>query len=352
MGSRSILPTIVSWLTGGRRTPPPPPTAEPEEGRAAPLSLADVARSRQEAMQRAEEERAWQVAARAAADLCNVLLVMGEWSQVLATSERGEKWLARQEEPLIRLYLRTQWATAQHRLGGVAESRAAFQEAEQWQVERKTGYHWLIGLPGKAYCDLLLEQARETREWEMVLHRSQYSQKVVKNQFAVAMDLQVQGRALAALGQVDTARATFKHGVVTLRKANRRSFLPNLLLYQAAFLRRQGEEGVQPALEEALAIAVADGLRPAEADGRLLAGHLLLDEGRLAEAEAALLAAEALIDALGYGQRLAEANLLRARLLQKQGRLAEAEQWRAQGMQRVERLGQWGVVDRQSGVHG
>ncbi len=344
MGNRAILPTIISWLTGGGRTSPPP-AVELEEVRAAPLSLADVARSRQEAMQRAEEEQAWQAAARAAADLCNVLLRMGEWPQVLAIAERGESWLARQEDPLTRLYLHTQWATAQHRLGALPESRAAFQEAEQWQVERKTGYHWLIGLPGKAYCDLLLEQAREAKGWEMVLHRSQYSQKVVKNQFAVAMDLQVQGRALAALGQIDTARATFKHGVVTLRKANRRSFLPDLLLCQAAFLRRQGEEGGPHLLEEALAIAVSDGLRPAEADGRLLAGHLLLDEGRLAEAEAALLAAESLIDGLGYGQRLAEANLLRARLLQKQGRLADAEQWQAQGMQRVEALGQWGVID-------
>lgn len=318
MSGRSLWPTLLAWLTGRRGSSAP---VKPEAvSRSAPLSLAESVPVRREAMQRAEEGQEWRAAARAAADLCAVLLLIGDWRSVLATAEQGDVWLARQEDPLIRVYLRAQWATAQHRLGALAESLAAFQEAEQWQVARQTGYRWLIGLPGKAYCDLLLDQAGDVGAWERVLHRSQYSQKVVKNQFAVAQDLQVQGRALAALGQVETARATFRQAVVLLRRVNRRAFLPELLLHQAAFLHRQGEEGADSALEEALAIAVADGVLPAEADGRLLAGRFLLDAGCLEEAETALGVAETLIAGLAYGQRLAEVQEVRARLSQRRSR--------------------------------
>ncbi|MBF0463334.1 MAG: hypothetical protein HQL87_18385, partial [Magnetococcales bacterium] len=346
------LPAIVTRLTGRRPPPPvvaqpaaPPvvaqPAAEPPEpflARAVPLRWA--------AMQQAEQAQSWQAAARAAAEWCDLGLLTGDWRTVLTTAAQGETWLEREDNPLVRVYLHTRLATAHHRLGALPESLAIFQEAEQWQAERKTGYHWLIGLPGKAYCDLLLEQARTVSEWEWVLHRSQYSQKIVKNQFALALDLQTQGRALAALGQQEMARATFQQAVVTLRKSNKRLFLPELLLHQALFLRHQGEAlpTVRLLLAEALQMAMAEGLRPAEVDGRLLEGHVWLDEGKTEEAEQALRGAETVLAGLEYGQRLVEVQVLRARLLQQQGDPGAARDGWAVARQRVAAQGQWGVM--------
>ncbi len=342
MKNRLSFPDFLARLTGRRQ---PPPETKPPEQLPPSVPLATLAQERQEAMQRAEQEQEWKKAARSAIELCNVWLVMGHWSQVLATVEQSKTWLERQDDPLTRLYLHTRLATALHRLGALQESRIAFQEAERWQTDRQTDYHWLIGMPGKGYCDLLLDQARDASGWEMVLHRSHYSQKVVKNLFAIALDLQTQGRALAALGQPETARVTFEQAVIALRKANRRSFLPDLLLHQAGFLRQQGEpHAARPLLAEAFRIAEEEDLQPAIADGRLLEGHLLLDSGEVSKAETALLDAETRIAGLSYGQRLAETHILRARLLQQQGRQAEANHWKETARQRLEEHNQWGVL--------
>ena len=333
---------LLSRLTG--RGGQPPVAVQPPAVERPVLSLARALPLRQEAMQQAEAAQAWQTAARAAAELCDIGLLTGDWRRVLATAAQGESWLARQDDPLTRLYLHTRLAAAHHRLGALPESRAAFQEAERWQAARQTGYHWLIGLPGKAYCDLLLEQAQDASGWEGVLHRSHYSQKIAKNQFALALDLQTQGRALAALGQCETARATFQQAVVTLRKVNRKAFLPELLLHQAAFLRRQGEgQAVRLLLTEALALAVQEGVAPAVVDGRLLEGHVLLDEGQVEAAATVWLDVETRLAGLEYGQRLVEAWILRARLLHCQGEQAVAAQWWARALLRMAEQGQWGL---------
>ncbi|MEO5364598.1 MAG: hypothetical protein H7838_13385 [Magnetococcus sp. DMHC-8] len=341
------MPSWFSWSAiTARLTGRPGPLPVDERPAPAPLSLARSLPVRQQAMQQAEQAMEWKAAARIAAELCNAWLLLGEWQQVQTTAAQGEAWLARQDDPLTRIYLHTRLATAQHRLGAWQESRATFQEAEKWQAGRDTGYHWLIGLPGQAYCDLLLDQAREASEWEMVLHRSHYSQKVARNVFAVALDLQTQGRALAALGQQETARATFAQAVATLRKANRRAFLPEVLLHQANHLRSQGETPatLRPLLDEALTIATDEGLRPATVHGNLLAGHLLLDEGKETEAATALFTAETILDELGYEQCRVAADILRARLLWRQGQQAAAGQWRDRTRQMIEQHGQWSLL--------
>lgn len=342
MGGQFFFPNLFSWLPRLRKSAE---LVKQQPVEAPSVSLLEGVAWRRAAMQEAGEAREWQTAASAAAQLCDLLLITGHWREVLVAAEQGKEWLKRQDDPLTRLYLHAQLAMAQHRLGALRESRHLFQEAERWQVDRKTGYHWLIGLPGKGYCDLLMEQAQEKSVWELVLHRSHYSQKISKNLSTIALDLQTQGRALAALGQQETARATFNQAVITLRKANKRAPMPELLLHQAAFLWRQGadEVALHPMLAEALRCAVAEGLKPAEADGRLLEGHVLLDAGQLEAAESTLIALERLVAELEYGQRIAEVYMLRARLLQQQGNQAEADQWHARGKERIKAQEQWGV---------
>ncbi|MBF0584650.1 MAG: hypothetical protein HQL80_10530 [Magnetococcales bacterium] len=345
MRSGNFFPkTLTSWLPGKRKHPPPTEQPEPTLA-AAPLLLAESTARRREAMQQASEAQEWQAAASQAAELCDLLLVLGRWRELLATTAQGKAWLEQRDDPLIRLYLHAQEAMAQHRLGALQQSRLLFQEAEKWQTDRQTGYHWLIGLPGKGYCDLMMDQAKVASVWEMVLHRSHYSQKISRNLFAIGLDLQTQGRALAALGQQETAAASFKQAVTTLRKANRRAFLPELLRHQAELVRRQeGTQAAWPILTEALAIAVAEGLKPAEAEARLLEAHLLLDEKRLEAAAAVLTSLETLLAELEYGQQTVAVHLLRARLLRQQGRQQEADHWQAQAVQRMETQQQWGVM--------
>ncbi len=342
MGGKWDFAALWSRMTGNKL-----PVAETVEAELEPESVrgvADMVASRQAAIARAEQEEDWKSAARSAAELCNVGLLMGEWQAIVSLVQRAEAWLRRQEDPLTRLYLHSRLAVARHRFGQLAESQRLFQEAEQWQGERQTRYQWLIGLPGSSYCELLLDLAREAGDWERVLHRSQYSQKVVKNIFAVAMDWLAQGRALAGLGREEEARVALQQAVAMMRKANRRLFLPEFLLQQGHFLRRCGEAERAHALwQEAWQIADSAGLPPLRVDCQLLAGHLAVDAGETTTAETAMTAAGEGIATLGYGQRQAEWMILRARLRHHQGRTEEATTYWQASRALVEAKQQWGV---------
>ncbi|WP_130472427.1 hypothetical protein [Candidatus Magnetaquicoccus inordinatus] len=309
------------------------------------VGVADLVCARQERIGQAEEEQDWQGAARTAVELSNVWLLMGEWQAVAALVARAQEWLHHFEDPLTRIYLHSCLAVARHRAGELQESRRLFQEAESWQAERQTAYHWLIGLPGSSYCALLLEQAREEGDWERVLHRSQYSQKIVKNQFAVAMDYLAQGRALAGLARHEAARVAMQQAVTLLRRSERRLYLPEFLLQQGHFLRQLGEgERAQSLWQEAWQIANDEALPPYQVECHLLAGHLAVDAKECDEAERALLAAEQGVQTLHYGQKLAEVHLLRLRLCRCQGRVQEAAEERPILLEHIAAREQWGLM--------
>ncbi|MBF0096333.1 MAG: hypothetical protein HQM04_12825 [Magnetococcales bacterium] len=340
MGGKSIFSALFSKMVG--KAPVVAERASPQGERA---GVATLVQSRQTALQAAQAEEDWKGAARAAVELSNIWLLTGDWQPLVALVAQADDWLRRHEDPLTRIYLHSRLAVVRHRQGDLAESHRLFQEAERWQSERQTAYAWLIGLPGSSYCDLLLEQARGQGDWERVLHRSQYSQKVVKNQFALAMDCLMQGRALAGLQQSEAARVALQQGVVLMRRANRRLYLPELLLQQGHFLRRVGEvEMARAVWEEAWQMAQEESLRPCLVDCQLLAGHLALDEGEAGAAEAALQAAEAEISALQYGQRQGEAALLRARVWQRQGREQAAAKQSQVAREEMNARQQWGVL--------
>jgi hypothetical protein len=342
MGGKSLFSSLLSKIIG--KTPPDADQAVTREERVT-ADVANLVRSRQEAIQAAVAAEDWKGAARGAVELSNLWLLTGDWQPLVALVEQAGAWLHRHEDPLTRLYLHSRLAVVRHRQGDLPESQRLFQEAERWQSERQTAYQWLIGLPGSSYCDLLLEQARGQGDWERVLHRSQYSQKVVKNQFALAMDYAMQGRALLGLQRPEAARVTLQQGVVMMRRANRRLYLPELLLQQGQLLRRLGEvEMARSVWEEAWQLAEEENLRPCLVDCQLLAGHLALDEGGDSAAEAALQAAEAGIAALHYGQRQGEAVLLKARLWQRQGRTAEAAEQRRVAREAMSARQQWGLL--------
>lgn len=79
-----------------------------------------------------------------------------------------------------------------------------------------------------------------------------------------------------------------------LRIIRKIKFTPEILLHRAAFLRQQEDikTARQDLEEEALEISVRCGMFRYEADGRLLEGHIFIDENNPIEAEASLKRAE------------------------------------------------------------
>ena len=310
--------------------------------------MAEALGPQQEGLRMAEQMEDWKNASVFATSLCSLLFATGEFRQALKTAKKGRVWAKKSGDPFKPMILQTYLATAYHRLGELTKSQTAFQEAEKMQAIQQPEYPQLYGLPGKNYCDLLLEQARNQAEWEDVHRRAKESfqwHASSNNLLTIAMDHLTQGRALAAMGQNQEADKQSNQAVDTIRKSGMILFTPEILIHRATFLRQQKDmNSSRQDLEEALEIAVRCGMFPYEADGRLLEGHVFLDENNLEQAKKSLERAEELIEKMEYGQRIAEAHILRCRLLYKQGKTSEANQWQKLAKERIEEKGQWGLL--------
>ena len=133
----------------------------------------------------------------------------------------------------------------------------------------------------------------------------------------MALSLLTKGRVLAAMGDNDAAYAALNAAVTTLNDVENEPIMAEILLQRATLLRCQREpDAARQDLAEGLEIAQRCGLALLEVDGKLLEGHVLLDENRHDEAEEILVHAEHLIAQMEYGQSHKAAMTLRERWLQ------------------------------------
>ena len=275
------------------------------------------ARKPQEEGLRMEAKRgSWQGAPRAAATLCELQMATGRLHEAKTTAEHGKQWAERGAIPTLQCQLEAQRAMALHRLGAWSESHAAFQAAEAIQAEQTPDHPHLQGLESKEYVDLLLEQ--QLAPLKEILHRAEQAlQQATHTQKKrpMALSLLSRGRVLTATKQHEPAQASLDEAVAILEEMENAPFLAEALLQRATFMRRQREwEAAQRDLEAGLELVGRCGLVLLEVDGKLLAGHMLLDKDQREEAEKTLAHVEARITDLSYGQRRTAALNLRARL--------------------------------------
>ena len=272
---------------------------------------------------------AWQGVPRAAAALCDLQLANGRLQHALTTAEYGERWAERSGLLSLQMLLKTKRAIVLHRLGAYASSQVVFQEVEAMQVEQTPDQPWLQGQAGKEYAVLLLEQ--RLASLEEILQRAEafwqparsVQQTPSVQQAAVqggdrafrALGLLTQGRVLAAMDDNERAYERLNAAATALGQGENEPIMAEVLLQRALFMRRQREpEAARHDLEEGLEMAQRCGLALLEVDGKLLEGHMLLDENKREEAEDALVYAETLITQMAYGQQRVAATALRDRL--------------------------------------
>ena len=287
----------------------------------------------------------WEAASINATSLCDLLIVTGQLAEAHKTATQGKQWAEKSGDLFRKMVLQTYVATTLHRLGKNKESLMAFEEAERLQVERKTGYPRLLGPQGKNYCDLLLEQAQKTEDFEDVFKRAEDSLKALadlNHLLSIALDHLTQGRALSKLGQTKRAEDLLNKAVAGIQKAGKMEFTPEFLLHRASFFRDQANlfhqqenskrqqtyhDNARQDLEEGLEISVRCSMILYEADLKLLEVDLLLDEAdwldnteltgkklKIKEAEQSLLRAESLIQKMNYGKIRTQAKTVRKRL--------------------------------------
>jgi tetratricopeptide (TPR) repeat protein len=279
--------------------------------------LAEAAQPMQAGLEALLAQENWGQAARAAGNLSQLHLSLGELAQALAYAEQSVDLADRSGDGFQRLSKRTTLADALHQAGRIEEAETLFREAEAMQEERQPQFPLLYSGWGYWYCDLLLGRGQAGE----VLRRAEEALEIVlqgsRNLIDIALNHLALGRAyLMQAVQEGTSpstgpRASFSQAahhldraVDGLREAGWQDYLPRGLLTLAALHRARGHYGkAQRDLEEALTIVTRGGMRLHEADCHLEAARLHLACGQQQDAREHLEAAKAMIEDTGYHRR-------------------------------------------------
>jgi tetratricopeptide (TPR) repeat protein len=274
--------------------------------------MTEAVGSRRMVMQIHEKREDLQNAAVGALNLVDLLLPTGGVSEAEERAEQAIEWIGKTEDKFRQMVSHSKLANTLHRLGKMVDSQEAFQETERLQNERQPEYPRLYSQQGAQYCAFKLEMAQGKADYVEVLERGNEIIDLYKNTgynrlLCHALNHLTIARAQAALEKNTVAQIAFVAAVDGIRKAGKIEFLPDFLNHRASFLRQQGEqEKGRHDLDEALETAIRCGMDLYEADGQLLKCHYLLDEGKIDEAEIALLRGEELVEKMGYGQKIVE----------------------------------------------
>ncbi len=131
------------------------------------------------------QQEQWQYAAKAASNLSELRLTIGDLAQAVAVGRQSVELADKSGDDFWRMICRTTLADALHQDGELAEAQALFAEAEKIQQEWQPGYDRLYSLRGFQYCDLLLAGCA----WSEVRGRTEYALKIVLNGSKNLLDL-------------------------------------------------------------------------------------------------------------------------------------------------------------------
>ncbi|HEX5721108.1 MAG TPA: hypothetical protein VF179_33455 [Thermoanaerobaculia bacterium] len=314
--------------------------------------LAEAVQPTEAGLKLYEAQEHWEYAARAASNLSELTLTLGQVERAVAFGKQSADLADRSGDDFMRVVSRTKLAEALHHSGHWEESAEAFREAEALQVKRQPQYPRLYSLQGYRYCNLLLsrgepqdgavadsladdpEASRRAREactevWE----RTEQAIKVsARNQWLLILGLDhlSLGRAhlglaltaplLLGLGEEaegDFAKAAdhLDHAVEGLRRAGTEDYLPRGLLARAALRRLRGElPAAEADLSEALEIAERGSMRLHECDAHLEWARLCRQRGDREVAKQHTAKARRLVEETGYGRRRREVEWLERQL--------------------------------------
>ena len=252
-------------------------------------------------------------AARAACNLSELSLTLGDLDQSLEYVEQSVDLADRSGDDLILIFSRTNLANALHQAARLPEAEAAFQEAEEMQKEWQPNVPLLYSVQGFQYCDLLLGQGK----YQEVQSRAAQTIEIAKtlsgslSLWDIANDYLSLGRAhlLQALQEeTDDFTQASEHlnqAVDGLRQAGLQDYIPRGLLARSELYRVQGEfEKAQRDLDEAMTIAERGEMGLHQADCHLEYARLYLAMGEKEEdARKNLDTAKEMIEEMGYHRR-------------------------------------------------
>ena len=282
--------------------------------------LAEAAEPMQTGLTGLIAQEDWKNAARAAGNLREVYLALGDLPQAIDYARRSVELADRSGDAFQRTSNRTTLADAMNQAGRLAEADSLFRQAEEMQKERQPQFPILYSLQGFRYCDLLLAQGKQQevrdRAGQTLERASQHL-----GLHSIALDHLSLGRACLleaqreGRGDFSRAEEHLEHAVEGLREARRQDSLPRGLVARAELHRiRCDFEAARRDLEEATSIAERANMGLHQADACLGHARLYAATSERAAARESLDAAREMIERMGYHRRDAEVAELEALL--------------------------------------
>ena len=311
--------------------------------------LLEAIKPRQIANKIVERLKMWGNAAVSARNLVDLHLLIGQLNEAENVAKQAITYANQtNDKPLFsQMASHAKLATVLHRQGKLSEALEQFILAEKLQAKRNPESPWLYSVWGYQYCNLLLNQAKETDTKKAVLDRGQYALEIA------TQDNQLLDKALDSLTIARAQNPTivepaehlarFDEAVTCIRKASKMNFLPTLLLARAKFLRYQQDyQAAQRDLDESLDIIQTCGMKLFAVDTALLQGNLYLDQN--STANECYKTAKNLIQITSYHLKVPELDLLGARMAFSEDDLGNAQLYLKKARERLEEMGYWGLL--------
>jgi hypothetical protein len=171
----------------------------------------------------------WNRAARAASNLSELELTLGEVTEAVGDAEQSASYTDLSRDPDERIISRATHAEALHQAGRRDEARARFREVEQMQAVLEPSHPRLYSLRGFQYCDVLLSSAeREAGSAEERLKKDELlaSCRAVAERAATALKIVLNGSGTLldiALNHLTLGRAALYAALLESRSGRRES---------------------------------------------------------------------------------------------------------------------------------
>jgi tetratricopeptide (TPR) repeat protein len=254
----------------------------------------------------------WADASRMSGNLSELVLALGRVEEAVDYAGQAVTHVDNSRDDFRKMALRTALADALHQFGELKDAEKWFLEAEAMQKKRQPEYHYLYGLTGYRFCDLLLGQGRHQEVRERAEHAIKIAQR---NEWLldIALDQLSLGRAwlmqtLAEKTGDFTKTEDYLHQAVAgLRKAGQQQYIaPGLLIRAECYRHQQEFKAAREDLQEALEIAQLGSMKLFLADYHLEAGKLCEAQGKQEDARKHFNTVKEMMEEMGYERKWKE----------------------------------------------
>ena len=248
----------------------------------------------------------WKGASITARSLVDSMLPLGQLTEATTAAQQAFDYAQQSEDLFEQVKSYVYLAAVLHCVGKLEESKQNFEQAEQLQKEYNSNMPQLYSTWGFQYFALLLDQATNTNEIEMVLKRGEYSLKLKTTTPLLDLSLNslTLARAYFKLDELKKAEEYFNQAVDGIRKAGKTEFMPIFLLDRANLLIKINElEEAKRDLEEAKQLISRSGMKLYEVDYHLAMCRFFYLTKEKRSFDKHLSAAKTLIKSTGYHLR-------------------------------------------------